>query len=77
VETTRQYESLRASNEHLLDEKAKLTNQLGHLRNQKADLEQQLRSSNFETTKATVRNGRFLHACCPCGARRALRACML
>lgn len=54
VETTRQYETQRAANERLLEEKEALNRSFSKLREEKAAVEQRLRNANHDLAKAKV-----------------------
>jgi predicted nucleic acid-binding Zn-ribbon protein len=55
VESTRQYEMQRAANERLLEEKEALNRNLTELREEKSAVEQRLRNSEQDLSKAKVR----------------------
>lgn len=54
VESTRQYETQRAANERLLEEKENLNRNLSKLREEKGGVEQRLRNANQDLTKSKV-----------------------
>lgn len=54
MESTRQYETQRAANERLLEEKEALNKNLSKLHDDKAAVEQRLRNANFDLTECKV-----------------------